>query len=151
MDSNTLEINQLKSETTYQLHLRARFIHPTTSIQPDLIIYYLEFTTTPDYEVIVSMTEDVDYYYIDIEIDDPSNILHQFNYIIYDISGDYPVYILETPLSMTLTLDNKKVTTFSILKPIGYDYEIRIVCNKVLSTGTTYYSTPLYVITHDLP
>lgn len=150
MDSNTLIIDELKTETTYSLVLKANYVDPLTEVLTDIEITSIEFSTTPNYFVTVNMTEDIDFYYIDISIDDPSNILHQFYYIIYDVSGDYPVYIIEMPISMTLTLDDLKVSTFSLLKPVGYDYEIRIVCNKVLNLETTYYSTPLYVITNDL-
>ncbi len=149
-DSMTYEFFGLIAETEYRVQLIARYIDPTTSQSKELVIASLEVITAPEYDVSINVTEEIDAYIVEIEIDDPHNILHQFHYVIYDVSGEYPYYVSEYPIDMTLTFDNLKVASFSVIKPIGYDYEIRIVCNKVININTTYYNTPLFIIPKDI-
>ena len=143
-----LLIEGLSKETVYTVKLMTSYQDPITS---ELIIKEVmteTAETSPYYQFNVAVTETSSIYVINIVIDDEQNILHNFYYYIYDVSGEYPIYMSSNPIEMILTNEGQKTSSFEVMIPIDYPYQIVFVSDKIINPDTTYYSIIFYEINH---
>jgi hypothetical protein len=142
-DGTSVQVKQLKKDTLYNIELIAQYTDPFSGA---LVVKKVNETlarTTPEYSVNIEITDQGDYYRVTILIDDPFNFIHHFRYTIYDIDGEYPAYLIEHEIFMTLDSLNRKTADFQIQKPIGFGYLIEINADKILLDNITYYQTVL--------
>jgi len=136
-----LRFDHLQVETDYEMVLIATYQNPDTGLMETKTINTLTASTTPYYQLAVTVSDEGTYYQVDLSIDDPSDFIHHFKFVIYDVANGTQMYVSQTDLSMVLDLNNQKTSSFQIQKPIGYDYLIIIQADKILSPTVTYYAT----------
>jgi hypothetical protein len=136
-----IEFEHLQGETDYELVLIATYQNPDTGLMETKTLNTLTASTTPYYQLTVTVSDEGTYYQVDLSVDDPSNYIHHFQFVIYDVTNGTQMYVSQTDLSMVLDLNDQKTSSFQIQKPIGYDYLIIIQAEKILSPTVTYYAT----------
>lgn len=147
-DSSNIRFDGLNVNTEYTIMLFADYQNPVSNENVRKELDQVIVSTTPYYSVSVIVTDNIQTYQVSIEIDDPDNILHQFYYTVYDMSGEYPQYISENPIEMILSQEGLKTAVFEIMIPTNPDYQIIFRCDKVISAETTYYYQTFYEINH---
>ena len=136
-----IEFDHLRAETDYELVLIATYQNPDTGLMETKTLNTLTASTTPYYQLTVTVSDEGTYYQVDLSVDDPSNFIHHFRFVIYDVTNGTLMYVSQTDLSMILDLNDQKTSSFQIQKPVGYDYLIIIQAEKILSPTVTYYAT----------
>lgn len=147
-DSSSIRFDGLNVNTDYVLKLYAQYPDPLTEEYIKKELDVVNVKTTPHYSVSVTVTENIETYQISIEIDDPSNILHQFYYTVYDMSEGYPMYLSEEPIQMFISQEGLKTAVFELMIPTTSNYQIVFRCDKVINAETTYYYQSFYEINH---
>jgi hypothetical protein len=115
----------LKAQTSYRVVATATYINPSTLREETVTLLEEDVTTLSDYQVTYTITTSPMYLDVNITVVDPSH-LFQVPYVeIYDISGEYPIWLYSETYSFTPAINSKSVQ-FNILLPDVAIYRIVI-------------------------
>jgi hypothetical protein len=124
-EGSSFKISNLEPNTTYDFECVATFTNPQTLRTEERIIYQEELTTLEDYSYRYELMETNDALEFTIFLEDPSEYF-QFVFVeMYDVSLEYPMYLLGQSYYFTL-VEGEKQVSFIINKPMVDAYKIHV-------------------------
>jgi hypothetical protein len=122
---STIQFTNLKSNTLYQINIKATYQNPITLRRESNIIYEEEMRTLKNYSVTLDVTEYEEYYEFRVDVNDPNHYFQAPYYTIYDESSDFPIYIAGMDMQFT-PLNDTKYVIFTIDKSVLQTYQLMI-------------------------
>jgi hypothetical protein len=103
----------------------ATYQNPITLRNESIILIEEEVETLGDYQIDFDINKDIDLYHVDVYLNDPNHYFQNVSYVIYDTSGEYPMYV--EGMSYGFIPDvNGKYQNFSFNIPNLSSYQIVI-------------------------
>lgn len=123
--SQEVILSKLKSDTPYRIEVMATYINPYTLRSESAVIYESAVTTLPTFNAELTITEFDTYYEVEIFVIDPNHLFQIPYYVLYEATGDQPMYIFGEDLGFTPELIGKRAI-FIIEKPTESPYQLII-------------------------
>lgn len=144
-EEQTIIFNSLTSDKEYRLLLTTSYedLNEGVTITKDL--YSETFRTAPKYEVNAKLSAGGNGLTLDLMIIDENNILSEFTYSLYDISGEEQVFLNYGDFQLGEESGNIKNYITFLAEPETSNYMVNISANKTIGQRV-YYQTNIYTI-----
>ena len=123
--SNHIIFDQLRKSSIYRIIVSATYQNPITLRKESIQLIEEEVETLGDYRIDFDIYKDLDLYHVDVYLNDPNHYFQNVSYVIYDTSGEYPMYVEGMNYGFIPDL-NGKYQSFSFNVPNLANYQIVI-------------------------
>jgi hypothetical protein len=124
-DGININFSNLRIDTSYQVKLTAQYHNPQTLRYEKKVLYDETISTLGTYTITYDIVETANTFEVTIDVSDPHHYFQVPYYTVYDVSGEFPIYIDGMNMGFT-PLDTHKYVTFIISKPVLASYELII-------------------------
>ncbi|PKK97981.1 MAG: hypothetical protein CVV57_09630 [Tenericutes bacterium HGW-Tenericutes-2] len=123
--NSQIVFDKLRKNSIYKVIVTATYQNPITLRNESIILIEEEVETLGDYQIDFDINKDIDLYHVDVYLNDPNHYFQNVSYVIYDTSGEYPMYV--EGMSYGFIPDvNGKYQNFSFNIPNLSSYQIVI-------------------------
>lgn len=123
--SKTVNIDDLKELTDYRIVVQATYINPDTAREEIIVLGEQDIKTLGEYSVEYEIIDHQTYLEVNITVIDPSHYFQVPYFEVYDLQGEYPMWIAGESFDFTPDINSKSVS-FTIDLPGINHYQIEI-------------------------